>query len=59
MPWDTIGYDRTKYGELMDKFGINGIPTLVLLKNDGTTAASTSARGDIGKGPSVMLSWIE
>jgi len=27
--------------------------------DDGETAVSTSARGDVSKGPSVMLGWIE
>ena len=59
MPWDTIGYDKPKYSTLMEKYGIRGIPTLVLLGKDGETAVSTTARGDIGKGLAAMNDWME
>ncbi len=43
----------------MDDFGITGIPTLVVLNKDGTTAATKEARGDVGSGPlEAMKKWI-
>ncbi len=54
MPWGTTGFDKDRYQVLMDKFGIRGIPTLVLLAKDGESAVSMKARGDISKGVGAL-----
>lgn len=60
MPWNSDGYDKDNYSELMKKYEVRGIPTLVVLKEDGETAATTTARGDIEKGPfTAMAEWME
>lgn len=47
MPWvATAGYNRETYQKKMGTYGIRGIPTLVLLKGDGTMA-SKDCRGDV------------
>ena len=37
MPWNSIGYDKKRYNELMKKFKLKAIPRLVLLKENGNT----------------------
>ena len=39
MPWEGLGYkdSKAKYSTLMSKFGLKGIPCLMILKGDGTT----------------------
>ena len=58
MPWDTMGYDKDEYKKLQDKYGINGIPALILLKEDGTMVHK-QCRGDVSKGPMAMMDWIK
>ena len=59
MPWTSNGYDKDAYSKRMGDFGIGGIPTLVVLNKDGTTAASKDGRGDVGDGPvECMKKWI-
>jgi len=50
MPWDTIGYDKKRYSDLMSKFGLSGIPALVLLKGNGESEelADKGGRAFIG-----------
>ena len=39
MPWEGEGFATSKkrYGELMSKFGLKGIPCLMILKGDGSS----------------------
>ena len=55
MPWSSDGYDKENYSKLMKKFGIRGIPCLVILNEDGETAATTKGRGDVDNGPFMAL----
>lgn len=55
MPWSSDGYDKETYSKLMTKYGLRGIPCLVVLKEDGETAATTTGRGDVENGPFVAM----
>ena len=55
MPWSSDGFDKKNYSKLMDKYSINGIPTLVVLKEDGETEATMTGESDIEKGPFVAM----
>jgi hypothetical protein len=46
MPWVSDGYDKEAYSKKMSEFGLRGIPSLVLLKKDGTLASS-ACRSDV------------
>eukprot|EP00438_Fugacium_kawagutii_P014419 Skav236074 [mRNA] locus=scaffold2211:222601:223026:- [translate_table: standard] len=47
MPWASVPYsDRKKKEELAEKFGVKGIPMLVVLKPDGTVV-SENGRGEV------------
>ena len=59
MPWTSDGYDKECYRKMMDDFGLSGIPALVVLNKDKCTAASKTARGDVGEGPLCIKKWIE
>lgn len=39
----------------MDKYGVQGIPALVVLKEDGETAATITGRADVEKGPFLAM----
>jgi nucleoredoxin len=48
MPWWTLDYEqREKKEELSDKFGISGIPTLILLDADSGNIVCKDARDQI------------
>ncbi|CAE7040809.1 Nxn [Symbiodinium natans] len=53
MPWACLPYsDRGKKDELATKFGVRGIPMLVVLKPDGTVA-SENGRGEVQGNPDM------
>jgi len=41
MPWLSDGYDPDNYSKLKEKYASGGIPCLVILNEDGETAAHT------------------
>jgi len=48
MPWLKLDYkEQDKKTELEEKFGVNGIPTLILLNGDSGDVISTDARMQI------------
>ena len=66
MPWIALDFkERDKKAEWSKTFGINGIPTLVLLKSDGTKLID-NARGDVagagndaGNCLKVVQGWLQ
>lgn len=59
MPWTSKGFNQDNYNKLMEKYEINGIPTLIVLKEDGETAAEKAGRADVGKGPIGFKKWLD
>ena len=58
MPWTSKGYDKANYSKLMDKYGLRGIPALIILGKDGETLVSKDGRGDVmGKGLACIKEW--
>ncbi len=55
-PWSSNGLDRKKASANMKKWGIRGIPTLVLVNDNGAMVSKT-CRMDIGKGWDAFESW--
>ncbi|XP_035691951.1 tryparedoxin-like [Branchiostoma floridae] len=52
MPWLAVPYsDRQKKAELSDKFGVKGIPTLVILKADSAEVVTKKGRDRVMKDP--------
>ena len=44
----------------MDKYGVRGIPTLLVMGKDGVTAVNKTARGDVmSKGLACIKEWRE
>ena len=60
MPWLAVPYtDEPRISALKQRYGINGIPTMVLLDNQGNLV-TYEARKDIQKDPSECLKkWDE
>jgi len=57
MPWTSSGYNKDRYRELMDKFGLRGIPSLILVdKNEN--ALKKDCRGDVmSAGLQAIAAW--
>lgn len=54
MPWLAVPFeDRARKGELAGKFGVNGIPTLVVLDRDGNVM-TTNGRTKVMEDPSCQ-----
>ena len=59
MPWVAIPHGGNKVQGLMQKYGIQGIPNLVVLAKDGTVIVD-NARNDVtSQGPGVIEQWEE
>ncbi len=60
MPWLAVPYnDEARISGLKQRFGINGIPTVIVVDNQGTLV-TYEARKDIQKDPSECLKkWEE
>ena len=58
MPWLTLGFQSEIAESLGEKYGVQGIPALVILKPNGTVV-STNARGDIttNNGANAVANW--
>eukprot|EP00439_Symbiodinium_sp_Y106_P086065 s234_g31.t1 len=60
MPWACVPYaDRAKKDELAGKFGVRGIPMLVVLKPDGSVV-SENGRGEVqskGEMKAALTAW--
>ncbi|KAL8592663.1 hypothetical protein ACOMHN_037603 [Nucella lapillus] len=50
MPWLTIGFGSDKKGALCEKYGVSGIPCLVLVDKDGQTV-TTEGRSKVSEDP--------
>ena len=58
MPWIANKFGTKK--ELKEKYGVEGIPCLVVLKDDGTTLATKEGRADMSSmGPAALAKWIK
>jgi len=59
MPWLALEFGDTNKGVLQGKYVSDGIPTLAILKNDGTLLFS-DAYGEVGsKGASAFDEWLK
>lgn len=57
MPWLALPHGSTYRDHLAQKFGVRGIPTLIIINDQGKTL-STNGRGDItSKGAAAFDSW--
>ena len=57
MPWPAVRYADKNREELKTKYGIRGIPTLVIIDSSGKTIAA-NARGDVAdKGVAAFEKW--
>jgi len=58
MPWITVPFANKALREALGKrYGVSGIPKLVLLKRDGSTALD-NCRGDVeSRGPAALERW--
>lgn len=55
MPWFSIPFQQTAVrGELAQLYGVRGIPTLLLLDNNGHII-TMDARTEIGEDPSAQV----
>jgi len=57
MPWKALPFGSDKKDFLAGKYGVRGIPTLVIVDKDGKTISKT-ARGDVvSKGAAALDGW--
>lgn len=56
MPWKAMSFDPKLNEELRDRFGVQGIPTLVILDASSGELVTDEARGDINEDVSVTFS---
>ncbi len=57
MPWKALPFGSDKKRALGDKYGVRGIPTLVIVDKDGNTITK-NARGDVAsKGAAAFDQW--
>ncbi len=58
-PWICLPFGDPHKAACSTKFGVKGIPSLVVLNKDGT-AATTNGRSDVmSKGPAVFADWVK
>lgn len=58
MPWLAIPYDGQREA-VSSRYGVNSIPTLALIKKDGTVIEQNCRGAVEGTGPSVYDEWLE
>ena len=58
MPWLAVPYGSKAQKSLGGKYGVRGIPTLVIIDSDGETI-TTNGRGEVGRGVAVFDSWAK
>lgn len=57
MPWISLPWNDERVATLCEEFEVRGIPSLVILKPDGTVVTK-DARGDVdSKGSAALDSW--
>jgi thiol-disulfide isomerase/thioredoxin len=59
MPWLAIPFGDPLVTQLKQKYGVSGIPKLVLLKPDGTLMEGVDARTDVQNGPDSFKKWLD
>ena len=58
MPFISMPFDKAAIKAVSDKYGVKGIPALIILNSDGSVLEQ-NGRGDVtSKGPSVINDWI-
>ena len=58
MPWISLPFKDPKIEELSDKYEVNGIPSLLLFKPDGTLIEADGRTGVEEEGPAILKTWI-
>jgi nucleoredoxin len=58
MPWLALPFGDPIVAEIKQKYQVRGIPTLVLLRPDGTTI-DVDSRNDVTAGPQSFKKWLE
>ena len=59
MPWLAVPYGSPKVAELKRKFGVRGVPALIIVNAKGETV-STSARNEVGsRGVAAFDAWVK
>jgi nucleoredoxin len=59
MPWLSIKFGDAKIARCMEKFCVEGIPQVVVLKNDGTLITKDGKKDVYTKGEVAMDEWLE
>lgn len=58
MPWLAVPYnDRGKAEALGNRFGVQGIPSLVLIDNNGNMKSKDGRNDVMSKGPAALSTW--
>lgn len=52
------GYDSAEANALKEKFGVKGIPAVVVVKKDGTLITKDGRAAITRKGPMVVNEWL-
>ena len=58
MPWVAFPHGDQHVDQMMGKYGVNGIPRLMIFKKDGTCINENAYSDVVGQGPPVVDSWI-
>jgi nucleoredoxin len=59
MEWPAIPFDSSKRGELSGKFGISGIPSLVIVDSDGNLITKNGRGEALENGRKAVRTWLK
>jgi nucleoredoxin len=57
MPWLALPFESEKKGELASRYNVTGIPTLIVLDENGNTVSSEGRRDVMESGPKAFDLW--
>ena len=57
MPWAAIPHGDAHISGMMQKFGITGIPHLMIMKKDGTVIVENARNEVQSQGPGIVTTW--
>ncbi len=59
MPWLAVPKGDSRVGELAKKYGVKGVPRLIVLKQDGSVVHDNAVKKLTEEGPTAIEEWLE
>ena len=59
MPWLALVKGDSRVGDLAKKYGVKGVPRLIVLKPDGTVLHENAVKKLSEEGPQAIEEWLE